>query len=1066
MKNKMQLCWLLIAAFLVSATLSFGQAPTGSIGGTVYDETGAVIANALVVVKNKATGVERRLASGADGTFLAASLPAGEYEVRTEMKGFRTQVREATVQVGATTTADSRMTLGQAAEIVNVEAATTQISYDSNTIEGVITRQKIQDLPLNGRSFLNLASLEPGVTVGTGSTSQYNALFSVSILGGSSSRTSINVDGGNIRNQIEGGTSQNFSQEVVQEFQLSSVNFDLSTGITSVGSINVVTRSGGNDFHGSAYFFFRDHNMAAYPGLTRNPLNLDPFFARRNPGFWLGGPIVKNKLFFFFNLENTNQTQVYTYQSNLASASSLTGNYFSPYKGRTLSARFDYKLSANHTLFARYSHDGNQGFGPSGSNATLPSNWLRNTNWADQTALGVTSTLKSNLVNDFRFIYGYWQNRNLFPTDDICKGCLGLLGPQIGIANTNVTIGDTSNATQGRDLRRFQFTDSMNWQKGSHRIRFGGEFEHAPGTGFWGFCDPYCTSVVSPEAIRAAGLGAAVGLFFPTLPTTIKTIDDFNNLPFAGAIVGIGDPAQPPPYNVDKAKLNRRVRFYGQDSWRISPKFTLNYGLAWEYESNIVNGDIDKPKYLAPLYGSDLSSTKNNPHNFSPSVGFTWNPFHDQKTVIRGGAGIYYDTENLSRRLQERASIGPVGNGRQQIPNTVFTNIFPGIVDISRGGVAVPVGASVPYGDVLNLTLGQFRQIYAQQAAAVAAALAPKNLNDLSVRNIDISKAGTDLYLRNFPVQNSTHLNLGVQREIRRDLVVTVDFARRIFAHIADEYDFNRYNRYINGVQSPIIPKCTGTQASIPGFSCSSGPIVFWDAFERSVYSSMLVKVDKRFSQRYQFTASYALSSQHGYNGLYNYDQLNSSWGPQGSRHILNISGTADLKWGFQLGLISSTSSVGPTMAYVSQVDLTGSGVTTTPLPGLSFNCINRGCGASELTAAVANWNTTYAGKKDARGATIPSLVLPSSFTFGRPGNSQDVRLTKTFTYREHYKLSILGEVFNVLNYANKGGYSNQLDKVVASNQTFSFGQATSRGGQVFGSGGPRAFQVGARFQF
>ncbi len=1065
MKNKMQLCWLLIAAFLVTATLSFGQAPTGSIGGTVYDETGAVIANALVVVKNKATGVERRLASGADGTFLAASLPAGEYEVRTEMKGFRTQVREATVQVGATTTADSRMTIGQSAEIVNVEAASSQISYDSNTIDGVITRQKIQDLPLNGRSFLNLAFLEPGVTVGTGSTSQYNALFSVSILGGSSSRTSINVDGGNIRNQIEGGTSQNFSQEVVQEFQLSSVNFDLSTGITSVGSINVVTRSGGNAFHGSGYFFFRDHNMAAYPGLTRNPLNLDPFFARRNPGFWVSGPIIKNKAFFFFNLENTNQTQVFTYQANLASASGLTGNYFSPYKGKTLSTRFDYKLGEKHNLFARYSHDGNSGFGPSGG-ATLPSNWLRNTNWADQTAFGITSTLKANIVNDFRFVYGYWQNRNLFPTADTCNGCIGLLGPQIGIANTNVTIGDTSNATQGRDLRRFQFTDNLNWQVGSHRLRFGGEFEHSPGTGFWGFCDPYCTTVGSPELVGSLGLGALAGALFPTLPKTITTQADFYNLPFAGAIVGVGDPAQPPPYNVDTAKLNRRVRFYGQDSWKVTPKFTFNYGLAWEYESNIVNGDLSKPKYLAPLYGSDLSPTNNNVHNFSPSIGFTWNPFKDSKTVIRGGTGLYYDTENLSRRLQERASIGPVGNGRQQIPNSVFTNIFPGIVDLSRGGTPVAVGASLPFGDLLNLTLGQFQTIYNQQVGAVVAALAPKSLTDLSVRNIDISKAGTDLYPHEFPVQKSLHFNLGVQREIRRDLVVTVDFARRVFTHVTDQYDYNRYNRYINGVQTPVIPKCTGAQASVPGFNCSTGPINFWTPYQRNVYNSMLVKVDKRFAQRYQFTASYALTDQHGYNGIYNLDQLNSSWGPQGARHILNISGIADLRWGFQLGLISSTSSVGPTMAFVSQVDLTGSGVATTPLPGLSFNCLNRGCGRSELVAAVANWNSTLAGKKDARGATIPALVLPSNYSYGRPFNSQDIRLTKTFTYREHYKLSILGEVFNVLNYANKGGYSNQLDKAVTGTQTFNYQQATSRGGQVFGSGGPRALQVGARFQF
>src|SRR5262245_23674885 len=113
---------------------------------------------------------------------------------------------------------------------------------------GVLSRQKIQELPLNGRSFLQLAFLEPGVTASPGTTSQYNSLFSVSVLGGDSNKTAITVDGGNVRNSIEGNTGMNFSQEVVQEFQLSSSNFDLSTGITSVGAVNIVTRTGGNDF--------------------------------------------------------------------------------------------------------------------------------------------------------------------------------------------------------------------------------------------------------------------------------------------------------------------------------------------------------------------------------------------------------------------------------------------------------------------------------------------------------------------------------------------------------------------------------------------------------------------------------------------------------------------------------------------------------------------------------------------------------------------------------------------------------------------------------------------------
>ena len=1068
MKRNLQLCLLLGAMMLAAVSPLLAQAPTGTISGSVLDESGAVIPSAEVTITNKATGAVRNSKSDASGVFSAPVLPAGEYEVKATVAGFRTTVRDATVETGSTITVDMRMQVGQSKDVVTVEAATAQIEYERHTIDGVITRQKIQELPLNGRSFLNLANLEPGVTVGTGSTSQYNALFSVSILGGDSSKTAITVDGGNIRNSIEGGSGMNFSQEVVQEFQLSSANFDLSTGITSVGAINVVTRSGSNQFHGSGYFFFRDHNMAAYPGLQRNALNPDPFFARRNPGFWLGGPVVKDRFFFFFNMENINQQQVFTFVPNVASAASLVGNYGSPYKGKTLSAKFDYTINSRNHLFARYSHDGNSGFGPNGG-ATLPSHWLQNKNWADQTALGVTSTLKATMVNDFRFSYQYWQNRNLFPDSSVCNGCVGLNLPEVSVNGTNVTIGNTSNATQGRDLRRYNFTDSVNWQKAAHSVKFGFDFEHAPGTGFWGFCDPACTAVAPPELVRANVPAALIGALFPTLPTTIKTQQDFLNLPFLGASVGIGDPSQPPPYNVGTAKINNRIHLFVQDTWKVKPRLTLNYGLGWSFESTLVNRDLDKPKYLAPLYGNDLSPTNNNYHNFSPALGFAYQLDKSAKTVLRGGFGLYYDTESLYKRLQERASIGPIGNGRVLVSADAFKNTFPGIVDFSLGGVPVAVGAPIPNGHLTNMTLGQYIQIQNAQAPAIAASLAPKNLSDLSVRNIQISKTGSQLYPKDFPVQHSLQFTLGVQRQLATEMVLSVDFVRRVFLNTSlGEYDANRWNRYINGVRSPVIPACVGAQSADPNANCSNGSITFWYPGGRQVYNAMLVKLDKRFAHRYQFTASYALTDQHGYNSIYNLDKLNASWGPQGGRHLLNVSGIIDLPWGFNLGIIATAGSKGPATATINGVDLTGSGITTTPLPGLSNNCLNRGCDKADLEKAVANWNSTYAGKKDALGKTIPAVVLPANYRLGQNTTSEDLRLTKVFTFGSEphaYKFSVFAEAFNIFNIANLGYNCCALDQVT-SNQTYQFGQANSRAGQVFGSGGPRAFQIGGRFQF
>ncbi len=1065
MKTVRMVCAVSICVCL---SVVFAQAPVGTISGAVTDESGARIPNATIAIKHKATGAERHLTSAEDGAFSAPALAAGVYDVRIEAKGFRTVVREATVEVGAVTSADVRMLIGQAAEIVNVEAATTQIEYERHSIDGVVRRENIQGLPLNGRSFLQLAAIQPGVTIGPGTTSQYNALFQVSILGGGTNRTGITIDGGNVRDLVTAGTQINMSQEVVQEFQLSAVNFDLSTGITSVGSINVVTRSGSNDFHGGGYLFFRDHNMAAYPGLARNPLNPDPFFVRRNPGVSVSGPVRREKLFFFFNYEYMNQVQVYSVLPDLPSFRSLAGNFASPYKGKTFSAKFDYRFSSKHNLFARYSHDGNRGFGPNATVAnSLPSNWLQNKNFSDQSIMGLTSAFRSTMVNDFRASYAYWQNRNLFADQSVCPGCIGLGLPETStlVGSSSTRLGNTQNATQGRDLRRYHVVNTFNWQKGAHRIRLGGEFEHNNGVGFWGFCDPACAGIFSYEGLVAsipAALRPVLLPLFSAVPQQVRTDTDLLNLPFAGASIGVGDPSQPPPYNIAVARRNNRYRWFAQDTWKVKPRVTLNYGVSWQYESNLVNHDLDKPRLLSPLIGSDLRPTTHNPSHYSPSLGVAWQLDKSAKTVLRAGGGIYYETEETWRRLRERALIGPVGNGRVNIDAINLRNIFPNIIAIGATGVVqVPVGAPLPVGTITNLTFGQFIQAYNQQIPALRASLAPTNLNDLSVRNIQRSKQGADMYPHDFPTQKGYHFNVGAQRQLRSDLVVSADWVRRVFTNVLlGSLDYNRFERFANGVRSPVLPICTSAQVADVNAICGSGSMTFWTPGGRSVYNAMLVKVDKRFAKRFQLSAGYALTAQTN-QSVINLDNWNAGFGPSGSRHILNVTSMIDLPLGFQIGFISQSSSRGPLHPGVANVDLEGDGTRSAPIPGpgVSFNCFNRGCGKSELAAAVASWNSTYAGKVDARGQGMPTLTLPASYDLGDSFSSQDLRLTKRFTIAERYKIEVLAEMFNVFNIANRSAYSFNLAAP-------GFGQPTQRQTQVFGSGGPRALQIGARISF
>jgi hypothetical protein len=303
---------------------------------------------------------------------------------------------------------------------------------------------------------------------------------------------------------------------------------------------------------------------------------------------------------------------------------------------------------------------------------------------------------------------------------------------------------------------------------------------------------------------------------------------------------------------------------------------------------------------------------------------------------------------------------------------------------------------------------------------------------------------------------------------LRGNMVLGVEFVRRAFDDtLLGSLDLNRFDRYINGVQTPVIPRClTAAERNDPNAQCSNGQITFWTPEGRERYNALLVKLDKRFSNRYLFGVSYALTDRKVVNGVSgsavaNLDNYFESYGPTGSRHILNVSALFDLPWNVQIGVISAMSSRSAVMPTMSNVDLDGDGVNTTAIPGVDFNCFNYGCDDGDLTSAVTQFNQQYAGRRDARGQVIPQLTLPAAFEFGDNFSSQDVRVTKTFTLgRDAHKLALFVEVFNVFNIANLGGYSYNLSN------TATFGQPTNRASQVFGSGGPRAMQLGGRFSF
>src|SRR5262245_61848067 len=552
--NKLRTMLFLLA--LVAANSVRAQTPTGVIAGVVRDPSGAAVTGAQVKLVSLATGLTRAVGASEQGAYSFPALLPGEYKVSAEVQGFRSVVQPATVEAGATTTLDFALPIGDTTDSITVDGASPQMRYDSHTVGGLVTQAQIQGLPHNGRSFLELAKLEPGVQPpARASSNRYFVPALGQPVGNSGRGTRVTVDGGSIMAVGNGGSAMGFSVEIVQEFQIATVNFDLTTGLTNGAAINVATRSGGNELHGAGFYFFRDHTLAAYPALNRDPADPDPFLQRRQFGFALGGPIRCDRVFFFGNYERNEQRGVAATTLLTEEFEHLSRITPSPFFGNQLSLRLDGKLSNAHTAFIRYSHDGVRAFGPTTlqSNA-YPSAWTRQQAWADQSILGLTSVLGDTLVNDLRFSYFYVNSSQEGPTEQECPGCLGVGAPSITVAQDLVIGRSTFQHILGR---RFHLNDYVTWQRAAHRARFGVDWEYNRGGILMVSNELATLTLFSPQQARQANI---------PLPSAFRTLDEILQLPLQSVTVGIGDP-RVPQENGSLVRTWNTLRLFFQDTW-------------------------------------------------------------------------------------------------------------------------------------------------------------------------------------------------------------------------------------------------------------------------------------------------------------------------------------------------------------------------------------------------------------------------------------------------------------------------------------------------------------------
>jgi hypothetical protein len=528
------------------------------------------------------------------------------------------------------------------------------------------------------------------------------------------------------------------------------------------------------------------------------------------------------------------------------------------------------------------------------------------------------------------------------------------------------------------------------------------------------------------------------------------------------------------------------VRVYFQDAWRLRPDLTINAGLAYSYETHLFQSDLKRPAYLSALLGGDLRAPQPNRKAFDPSLGLAWNPDRNRRTTLRLGSGIFTDQIAFYWSARERAFIAPSGSGRINVDGALTPYNFASIPTGFRGA------------DLLPLLPG----IRADLASRLG------NGSDPTTSAIEVIKQGGNIAAPDSTLTYSIHLTGGIQRQFSRDLVLSADYVMRRYVKLGPLQDVfvldaNRFNRplvtavdaatgAVSFVRDPVIPLCTPAQAAAlnPKDYCSTGPINISASGANDRYQALQVTLDKRFAAGSQVSVSYSLSRNTGFVEFTRYNDQGDAYGnlADSNRHSLTFSAVWNLRpyngtsklWhrlldSWTISSFSQVRSAPPLDTILTGLDLDGDGISRTLLPGTSHNSLSYGLSATRLRGLVAAFNADVEARTsritNADGSVtvirprtpfnqiINPIALPAGFSNGDSFVSQDVRLTRKITFKETLTLSLIAEGFNIFNIANLTGYSNVLNQP-------NYGQPSARVGQVFGTGGPRAFQLGGRLTF
>jgi len=805
------LALIAVLALLLSSVPGFAQTgvSTGSIQGTVTDPTNAVVSGAKVTVTNKATGQTISTTTSSAGSYTSGSLVPGEYVIRVEGKGFKTTTLPVVVQVSETASGNVKLEVGQESQIVEVQGSAVSVNTEQATVQGVVTTQQIEELPIS-RNFLDLAQLEPGVQIQDGQTFDptKNGFSSISI-GGRAGRTArIEVDGVDISDENVGTTTQNIAMDSIQEFQIGQSSLDLSSELTSSGTVNVTTKSGTNKVHGDAFGLFRDKRagVANFPNASDNPYQRDSF------GGSVGGPIVRDRLFFFATAERTKQDIFAPVVFN-APFQALSGGYVSPFRENEMNGRLDYVFPsagflAGARLFYKISYDENKAVNSFGGSNYQP---FKNHDSTPAHALGFDFNT-GGFTHSFRFAYNHFYN---YISDAVTGTSIFDPAPAINLAFSGGSgfasgINLLAPQTTVQTNKEIKYDGSKAWR--SHIFRYGVGVNLIDGysvADFFGLAPqvaadtgPTSTAFVAAHCADQSAAGIATceanPLNYPVDGITAgNPFGCFTEIPaFGHPCGGLGD---------------HRFQAYVGDNWKVRPNLTVQLGLHYVRDTGRQDSDLNpipcSATTLITCSGNLLDQFGNIPGlggkirqpnlNFSPSVGIAWDPFKTGKTVIRLGAGIYYDNTVFNNILFDRVVRLPTGEFNAQAgnpcPGGTFVNA-DGTTVTSIDGFNLATQVCGQAVGPVQAAIGDLQKEY--QANAIG--LGPKGPNGAFLGNL-LDGLGS-LFAPNFQTPRSVQMNIGIQRELRPGTVLSVDYVRNVATHYLLGHDTNHVGdaRYLN----------------------------------------------------------------------------------------------------------------------------------------------------------------------------------------------------------------------------------------------------------------------------